>query len=335
MNTPFFSIVIPLYNKEPYIAKTLESVLAQQFGDFEVIVVNDGSTDKSPELVQTYVERDKRITLINQENGHVSRARNHGIQKSQGQYVAFIDADDYWEPDHLVELKALADAFPEAGLLGTAYQRIYPNERPVAVLHRRLSGRRQLVDYFEKCLPFQFIYTSCIAIQRKLLEAQKVCFQPGVKRGEDLSLWARIAMQTQTAYSAKVTVNYNCDDGGSLVRTASQDSASVEPVLTLGALVQQSRAKGIPHPYLQRYADLALFHRALRVCVCHSQPVQDYLCQTNAVQWTRSKRVKLLHRLPSKPFWKAYWFLHRCFNSMLIQRLKDACSAVCIPQSSC
>ena len=91
------SIVIPLYNKEQQIGKTLESVFAQSFQDYEVVIVNDGSTDKSVEIVEGMA--DKRIRLINQKNSGVSAARNKGIQESRGEYIAFLDADDEWKPD--------------------------------------------------------------------------------------------------------------------------------------------------------------------------------------------------------------------------------------------
>ena len=81
------SIVIPLYNKEQQIGKTLESVFAQSFQDYEVVIVNDGSTDKSVEIVEGMA--DKRIRLINQKNSGVSAARNKGIQESRGEYIAF------------------------------------------------------------------------------------------------------------------------------------------------------------------------------------------------------------------------------------------------------
>ena len=89
------SVVIPLYNKEKYIKRAIESVLNQTFQKFEIIVVNDGSTDKSAEIVQNI--KDPRIRLINQKNAGVSAARNRGIQEAKYEYIAFLDADDFWE----------------------------------------------------------------------------------------------------------------------------------------------------------------------------------------------------------------------------------------------
>src|SRR4051812_32162135 len=95
----FFSVIIPLYNKANYIENTIKSVLNQTFTDFEIIVVNDESTDESETIVLGF--NDKRIQLFNQKNQGVSVARNHGIEKAKGKLVAFLDADDYWFHNHL------------------------------------------------------------------------------------------------------------------------------------------------------------------------------------------------------------------------------------------
>lgn len=97
MNDIAFSIVIPLYNKEKSITTTINSVLNQTCGDFELIIVNDGSTDTSLEIVQSI--KDERIRIINQKNGGVSSARNQGIIEAKFDWIAFLDADDLWEKD--------------------------------------------------------------------------------------------------------------------------------------------------------------------------------------------------------------------------------------------
>ncbi|MCB0445703.1 MAG: glycosyltransferase family 2 protein, partial [Gelidibacter sp.] len=116
---PFFSVIIPLYNKEKHIKTTLDSVLAQTFNDFEVIIVNDGSTDKSLKIAETF--DDKRIHIHTTENKGVSYARNYGVSKSNSNLIAFLDADDYWFPHHLKDLKHLIKKFPNCGLYCKAY----------------------------------------------------------------------------------------------------------------------------------------------------------------------------------------------------------------------
>ena len=105
------SIIVPLYNKAPYVTKALDSVLAQTFTDYECIIINDGSTDDSEAVVQSWLSQNSQytvhFTLYTQENAGVSAARNHGISLSTGEYICFLDADDWWTPTFLEEMMGL------------------------------------------------------------------------------------------------------------------------------------------------------------------------------------------------------------------------------------
>ncbi|HMA53239.1 MAG TPA: glycosyltransferase family A protein, partial [Acidobacteriota bacterium] len=127
MNVPRVTVVIPLYNKAPYIAAAVRSVLAQTFTDFEVIVVDDGSLDDGAEVVDRF--DDPRLRLVRQENQGESAARNKGVTLAASELLAFLDADDEWTPSHLEVLLRLADRFPGAGLLATAYKIVSPDGR--------------------------------------------------------------------------------------------------------------------------------------------------------------------------------------------------------------
>ena len=116
---PFFSVVIPLYNKEKYIKGTLETVLKQSFKNFEVIIINDGSTDNS--IVEVKKIKDQRIKIFYQKNQGLSVSRNNGIEYANANYIALIDADDYWETNHLQQLHDLIKDFPNQGVYGTGY----------------------------------------------------------------------------------------------------------------------------------------------------------------------------------------------------------------------
>ncbi len=101
---PLISIIIPIYNLEKYIERCLKSIQSQSLDDFEVIVVDDGSTDESLNICKQYAQKDSRIVIISQHNGGASKARNSGIAVARGQYIAFIDGDDYIEKDFLEKL---------------------------------------------------------------------------------------------------------------------------------------------------------------------------------------------------------------------------------------
>ena len=99
--TPFFSVVIPVYNAEKYINRSVESILQQSFENFEVVLVDDGSADKSMELCEKLVQKDTRVSFFHQKNQGVSAARNKGISMARGKYLVFVDADDYIRADTL------------------------------------------------------------------------------------------------------------------------------------------------------------------------------------------------------------------------------------------
>ncbi len=135
--TAKISVIIPLYNKEQEIKRCLDSVLCQTFQDFEVIVVDDHSTDGGLSIVKSY--SDPRISVIEQDHRGVSYTRNHGVNLAKSDYVAFIDADDEWMPKHLETIVRLIENFPEAGMFATAYNL------------RTVDGKTQWPNY--KCIP--------------------------------------------------------------------------------------------------------------------------------------------------------------------------------------
>lgn len=138
------SVVIPLYNKEKQIAKTLQTVLNQTYQDFEIVIVNDGSTDGSVDEVKKFLN--PRIRLINQKNGGVSAARNRGIEEAKGEYIAFLDADDLWDIDHLEVLYQLILAYPKNGAYATAYRNNIEGATHNIIL-KRFHLRKRLVYY--------------------------------------------------------------------------------------------------------------------------------------------------------------------------------------------
>lgn len=116
---PSVSVITPCYNREPYIGRTIESVLNQTFTDWEYILVDDGSQDNSAQVMATYADQDDRIQLIQQPNGGVCKARNHGFQhcSPESQYVIWLDSDDVMAPDMLATMVAYLEQHPQVGLL--------------------------------------------------------------------------------------------------------------------------------------------------------------------------------------------------------------------------
>jgi glycosyltransferase involved in cell wall biosynthesis len=202
-DVPAVSVVIPLYNKGPYIARALNSVLAQTFQDVEVIVVDDGSTDGGAAVVRGF--DDPRIRLIQQENRGVSAARNRGIEAARGWLVAFLDADDEWLSDHLEVLLRIRDKHPEAGAYGTAY---LVKERDLAIQIPSFGADMPpkpweglLPNYFRAAFPGPSpISSSVVAIPRYILN-EMGGFNTNAWYGEDVDLWGRIALKYPIAFS--------------------------------------------------------------------------------------------------------------------------------------
>ncbi|WP_082122612.1 glycosyltransferase family 2 protein [Methanoculleus sediminis] len=200
---PGVSVVIPLYNKGPYIVRALNSVLAQTVRDFEVIVVDDGSTDGGAEMVGGF--GDPRIRLIRQENRGVSAARNRGIDAARGELVAFLDADDEWTPRHLEALLQLRDKCPQAGAYGTAYllqenaSTIRTPSYSAAIPPEPWEGL--LSSYFrDAILGSPPISSSIVAVPRRVLNEMEG-FYTGAWYGEDVDLWGRIALKYPIAFT--------------------------------------------------------------------------------------------------------------------------------------
>ena len=199
-NVPKVSAVIPLYNKGPYIARALNSVLAQTFRDFEVIVVDDGSTDNGAEVVRSFI--DPRIRLIQQENRGVSVARNRGIEAARADLVAFLDSDDEWLPKYIETIMKMRESFPNAGAYATAIILVKKGvvKRPRYRSLPASDWEGVISDYFRsQILGDSIICSSSVTIPSKVLREMKGFVN--AKWGEDLDLWARIALKYPIAFN--------------------------------------------------------------------------------------------------------------------------------------
>lgn len=204
-----FSVVVPLYNKEDNIEKTIHSVLNQTFKEFELIVVNDGSTDNSVALVKKI--EDDRIRIIHKKNGGVSSARNVGINEARYDWIAFLDGDDFWEPVYLEKMLDVICQYPNAGMYGSSYD-FYQNgsfhPKHKTVLPNNFSG--YVKDYFTIALSDILFWTSATIVSKKAI--QKIgAFDERISMGEDQDVWIRMALNNDVAYYNTVLAHYNLD----------------------------------------------------------------------------------------------------------------------------
>lgn len=208
------SVVIPLYNKRDSIRSTIESVLAQSFTDFELIVVDDGSTDGSADVVSAF--SDERLHLIVKPNGGVSSARNEGIRQANGEWVAFLDADDLWEMDFLAEISKMIQDFPQAGIAGTSYH--YQDDGVITAKSCPLpSGFYGIVD--NTAWDKAHIYCSTAVCCRKTILEEVGMFDERIAYGEDLDAWWRIMLRYPAAYSNRALAVYRFDESNRAMKS--------------------------------------------------------------------------------------------------------------------
>ena len=207
------SVVIALYNKERHIARAIQSVLGQTCGDFELVIVDDGSTDEGAKVVESF--NDRRIRSIHQQNAGVSAARNRGVAEARADLIAFLDADDEWKPDYLEAIISLRERFPHAAAWTTTFDMVSPSGilQSWAGTIQILEGNSSegIIDYFSrKGDPF---YSSSITIQKDAFLSIGG-FPVGFIRGEDNDTWLRLALKYPIAWSSfsKVIRYANADN---------------------------------------------------------------------------------------------------------------------------
>ena len=238
---PDLSIVVPLYNKEGEISRCIRSVLAQTFVNFELIVVDDGSTDSSAGLVEAI--QDERIRLLSQANEGLSGTRNNGVTAARAPVVVFLDADDEWLPDHLQNIWQLVQWHPEAGIFFSAFwiDRGQDWRRRVRLGSSHLQRSSALVsDYF--ALPDGHILPSATAVRKAAM------LQVGGYRrmfGEDIDLNMRMAASFPMAYSPRATAIWHVDAANRMCLDQDESKAPYLPGSLSASLKQISEADAV------------------------------------------------------------------------------------------
>lgn len=217
---PFFSVIIPLYNKEKYIEKALKSILNQTFTDYEVLIINDCSTDKSAEIASTFLS--EKVQLIHHEkNSGLAASRNTGIKKARANYVTFLDADDVWKPHFLEKIFQLIETFSEARIFATNYEEIW--DQTVKKPH---NGSENLPEHFTGYVDFfkinlkQGIYNhGSVCVHKEVYE--KVGFyNENIQLSQDLDFNIRANYQYKLAYDNSVQMSYFMQTDNQLTRSS-------------------------------------------------------------------------------------------------------------------
>ena len=294
---PKFSVVIPLFNKEKFILSTLKSVMNQNFKDFEVIIVDDGSTDNSLELIDTI--NDSRIQVLKQENQGVSVARNNGIKQAKTAYIAFLDADDIWEENHLEVLDNTIQKFPKAGMYCSRYVTEITKHHH---LHNTFIGiettyEGYVQDFFKSSLINRVALTSAVCIKKTVFD-EIGGFNANISSGQDLEYWIRIALHYKIAITNKTTLIYNYSENNY--------SLSKTPIYKK-KLIDFDRFKEFEQnkPSLKQFLDLYRVEYALNFYLLGYKKQRDFYLK-NVDKKNIPTKTKLLLKLPPSLLRKLY-----------------------------
>lgn len=288
MASATISVIVPLYNKEREIGKTIASILAQQHLPDEIIVVDDGSTDRSAEIVAWI--KSPLLKLIHQPNAGVSAARNRAVAESKGDYIAMLDADDSWERGYLEEIAAMIDEYPGCGIYSTAFNIVSDD----GTFPARTPSVRGIVPNFFRDSAHQYISIPSASVVPRTVFDKAGGFPEGMKIGEDLFLWTKIARRYPVCFSPERLVNYS--------RMASNRSSAIYTPEKTAHSFEELYDPAAPEEYNEFIARAAL-GKALIVCAKggteEAAKAAKFFAYTKTYRRTLRK-VQLLNALPPK-----------------------------------
>jgi glycosyltransferase involved in cell wall biosynthesis len=213
---PFFTVIIPLFNKEKFIEATLKSVLDQTFTDFEVIVIDDASTDYSFSVAASFASSKIKINQ-NKINQGLSATRNTGIKNAKAKFIAFLDADDIWEVNFLEKIFYLTQKFPEAKLFATNYLEVYSNSIALSP-KTNIKNENIIQNFFESSLCQPMYCPSSLCVNKSVFETIGL-YDEQITFGEDVDFNIRANHTFKLAYSVDPLVKYTMDSENQITNT--------------------------------------------------------------------------------------------------------------------
>lgn len=212
-NDTFISVIIPVYNVENYISACLDSVLRQNYRDYEIVVVDDESQDKTLQIVEKYAENNENIVVLKTEHGGQAKARNLGMQHASGQYITFLDGDDYWEGEHLEKLCDILVCSQCDICVANQYFVVHGGEKQIIKLFdipesRTVSGKEIVFQNIN--IPGSMCLVTC---RKGFLEEREICFQEDYICNEDFDFFMNAIINTEkVAVVGHLFYNYRRDN---------------------------------------------------------------------------------------------------------------------------
>lgn len=286
-----FSVILPLYNKAPYVEKTIRSVLGQTNDDLELIIVDDGSTDSSFDVAGDALKGDSRGILIHQENAGVSSARNKGAEIAHGDYLCFIDGDDWWDSRFLERMDWLIREYPEAGIYGTNYYYVKNGRQRICVQSAETGYINYCKVYADgKAMPLSSI---SVALSPEIFD-ELGGFKPGLKLGEDFDLWIRIALKYKVAFLNEPLAFYNQDSNPEWRGIRRLTAPQFHMLWNLDYLEEEERANPDCKRMMDNLRTYSLFPYYLS-----RQYREDAKIELDKVDWAQQpKKIRDLYRMP-------------------------------------
>jgi glycosyltransferase involved in cell wall biosynthesis len=247
------SVVVPTYNYARFLCQAVDSVLAQSYPFLEIIVVDDGSTDNTREVMSRY-SADPRVRYIYQENQHLSAARNTGIREAQGEFIALLDSDDFWAPEKLERQVQWANKHPDAGLIATNIFTFGEGETPAPSVRQTtypMDGTRYNLQDLLEFTPFS---PSSVLIPRPIFETIGL-FDIELRSVEDLDMWLRIA-ERYPVWRINQALTGNRVTRGSMSTAA--DRMLENHLYALNKLFASNSPQRLPS-YLRRIAEARMY----------------------------------------------------------------------------
>jgi glycosyltransferase involved in cell wall biosynthesis len=286
------SVVIPLFNKEHYIERCLQSVLRQDYSNFEVIVIDDASIDNSYDKVDKL--RDNRIVLKKNEiNFGVSVTRNHGISIARSNFIAFMDADDEWLPNHLSNLSKLIENYPDASLWVSGYKKNASNSTIKDSDHTRCIYLDEYLD--DRLANIPIAWTSAVLLNRLLFSNSDI-FMPGLSHGEDQAVWLEMCMIGYIAKNNTVTAIYHKSQNSLSSKIVDFETDDALICLIERVIIERKFSKSIELKLLELKFRYALTH-ALTALIHQRRDVAKRflaLCQKTKIFHRKRIKIKIL-----------------------------------------
>ena len=305
---PLFSIIMPVYNKEPYIRDTIASVLAQTYSSYEVVMIGGVSSDGTDQICQEFATAEpNRFRFLIQTGNGVSNARNDGILAARGKYVAFLDADDLWVPEYLTVMAGLIRDFPEAIFYAGGHRWLYPDGFGT---NRIMPCPRGYIDYFQLSMDYDGlgILTSWIIYERTAV-INVGLFKTDYIIGEDADLATRMALTGKVAYEPQLLGTYMAELPGSLCKYSKGFSV---PVPGEPELFEVERTPQIVE-YHERWILSTVLQNLDRGYPKEARSQLDRV----TVGWAKKKRIlRILSYLPTP---LCVW-IHQCYNKYVWRR---------------